>query len=283
MIHRPALRYYGGKFKIADWVISNFPDHITYVEPFAGGSSVMLCKEPSKAEVLNDLDENVINYFRILRERPLDLKRLIDFTPFSRGEVYLACEPTDDPLERARRFHVRSWQTMHGAPHMGRNGWRFKRGGRHDRTPAVDWNDTARLPAIAARLKEVMIEHDDALAVIRRFDAPSTLFYCDPPYVRASRSDRWARCGYRLEMDDEGHRALAELLHQVKGMAVISGYQSELYDRLYRGWLMRSKTAYSAKNQKRTEVLWVSPNAQKALRQLEIQIPGGGRKASSVS
>lgn len=275
-ITRPALRYYGGKFKIADWLISHFPDHTTYVEPFAGGASVMLRKSPSPAEILNDLDENVVNYFRILREKPLELKRLIDFTPFSRAEVYLACEPTDDPLERARRFHVRSWQTMHGAPHMGRNGWRFKRGGHKDRTPAVDWADTARLPAIAERLKAVMIERDDALAVIRRFDAPSTLFYCDPPYVRASRSDRWARCGYRLEMDDDGHRALAELLHQVKGMVVLSGYPSELYSELYRGWLMRSKTAFSARNRERTEVLWISPNAQRALKQLEIPNPMGG-------
>lgn len=281
-ITRPALRFYGGKWLLAPWVISHFPDHHTYVEPFAGGASVLLNKEPAPFEVLNDADSNVVNYFRVLRQRPLDLKRAIDFTPFSREEVYASCEPTEDPLEAARRFHVRAWQTQHGAPHMGANGWRFGRRGGNDKRSAVDdWNDTARLPAIAQRLKNVQVEHDDALKVITRFDTDRTLFYCDPPYLMSTRSDRWARNGYRFEMDDAAHEQLAAALRSIKGMAVVSGYPSPAYDRLYAGWTKRAKKGRSLRNGTsfdRIEVLWISPAAAKRLCQGEFfqQTAGGG-------
>lgn len=113
---RPALRYYGGKWAIAPWVIQHLPPCTTYVEPFGGAGSVLLQREPVPIEVLNDLDSNTVNFFRVLRERTGELLRAIEFTPYSREETYLALEPSDDPLERSRRFYVRSWQTMHGAP-----------------------------------------------------------------------------------------------------------------------------------------------------------------------
>lgn len=271
-IKRPALRYYGGKWRIAPWIISHFPDHFVYVEPYGGAGSVLLQKEPSPSEVLNDVDGNVVNYFRMLRERTSELKRAIEFTPFSREEVYASCSPSDDPLEAARRFHVRAWQTQHGAPHMGRNGWRFgRRGGSVRRSAVDDWNDLDRLPAIATRLKGVQIEHDDALKVIPRFDSDGTLFYVDPPYVFSTRSDRWARNGYEHEMEDEQHELLAEILNKIKGMALLSGYPSDLYKRLYRDWKMTSTKTQTLRGKQKHEYLWMSPNAQKALKQLELR------------
>lgn len=270
-IGRPALRYYGGKWRIAPWILSHFPEHHIYVEAFAGGASVLLRKAPSDSEVLNDLDGNVVNYFRVLREKPYELKRAIEFTPFSREETYASCEPATDPVERARRFHVRAWQTQHGAPQMGRNGWRFGRRGGNDRRSAVDdWNDVARLPAIAERLKNVQIENDDALKVIARFDKASTLFFCDPPYMFSTRSDRWARNGYRLEMEDKVHEQLAEVLRSVKGMAIVCGYPSEDYERLYKGWKRVSIDNHTSRGKARSEVLWISPAAAAAGPQLDL-------------
>lgn len=269
---RPALRYYGGKWRIAPWIISQFPAHHSYVEPFAGGSSVLLRKPAAPFEVLNDVDGNVVTFFRVLRERPEDLKRAIEFTPFSREETMIANDPTPDDLERARRFYIRSWQTQHGAPYIGRNGWRFGRRGGHDKRSAVDdWNDTKRLPAIALRLKNVQIESDDAVKVIQRFDTEETLFYCDPPYLASTRTDRWSGNGYRHEMTEDDHRRLADVLRWVNGMAIVSGYLSPLYEDLYRGWTMRSKSNMTAHSSTpKTEVLWLSPATTSRLSQREI-------------
>ena len=131
-VTRPPIRYHGGKFRIASWVISHFPAHECYVEPFGGGAGVLLQKTPAPFEVLNDLDGEVVNFFRVLRERPGELVRVIQLTPWSREEQRLSFEPASDPLERARRFYVRSWQT-HGGP--GRSG--KADGGTTRPTPAI--------------------------------------------------------------------------------------------------------------------------------------------------
>lgn len=272
-ITRPALRYFGGKWRVAPWVISHFPDHTTYIEPFGGGASVLLRKTPAPFEVLNDADGDVVNFFKVLRERTSELLRAIEYTPFSRREVYEAMARTGEPMEDARRFYVRSWQTMHGAPYMGRNGWRFgRRGGSNNRAAVDDWIDTARMPAIAKRLKTVQIENDDALKVIKRFDGAGALFYCDPPYVWDVRKERWAGNAYKHEMTDEQHRALAEVLRGIEGMVIVSGYAGSLYEDLYKGWVKRSCTNYTARSTPKTEVLWVSPAAASAHRQREFDV-----------
>ena len=276
---RPILRYYGGKWKLASWIISHFPEHKTYVEPFCGAMSVMLQKDPSKCEVANDLDSNVINFFKMLRERPAELRRAIELTPFSREECYLSCQPAKQPLEAARRFYVRAWQTQHGAPHMGRNGWRFTRriGKDHRHYSVDDFNDMSKLPAVVERLKHVQFEHDDAFKIIPRFDSPTALFYVDPPYLPSTRADRWKRNGYVHEMEEKDHKALAELLHSVKGMVVLSGYPSPLYDRLYMRWKNVATKTHSSQRRasdnaptERVECLWISPKAAKTHRQLEL-------------
>jgi site-specific DNA-adenine methylase len=154
------------------------------VEPFAGAASVLLRKPPARYECLNDLDGEVVGFFRVLRERPGDLVRAVERTPFARAEVDLACAPAPpglDEVERARRVYVRAWQGRHGLPASGRLGWRFERAATRNRTAVDDWRDAAHLWAVAERLRRVQLECDDALAVVRRFDGPDTLFYCLAP------------------------------------------------------------------------------------------------------
>ena len=265
---RSALRYYGGKAALADWIIAQLPAHVCYVEPFGGGASVLLRKPPSLLEVLNDHDGEVVNFFRVLRERPDDLLRVIDLTPFARAEADLACEPDDpdrDPFERARRLYVRSWQTMHGAPRPSaqrtRLGWRFERFVDRPGTNVEAWGRTEHLAAVASRLKAVQIECDDALAVVRRFDGPDTLFYADPPYPAETRGERWGRVAYSGEMGDHDHALLAETLRGAAGMAVVSGYDCPMYRALYddHGWSRVERAARSQSRADRTEVLWLSP------------------------
>jgi len=266
-IKRPALRYFGGKWRLAEWIISNFPPHTCYAEPFAGAASVLIRKEPSYCEVYNDLNGLAVNFFKVLRERPDELIRAIALTPYSRAEYLQAHVVTDNALENARRFAAWCWMGRGRGGVVEVGGWRFMRSATRGQTSDDDWNNMAHLYDIAARLKDVQVESSDALDCIRRYDTPETLFYVDPPYVRSTRSGRWASTAYVHEMDDAAHRALAATLLQAQGMVILSGYPSGLYDELYAGWHRVETTARTdalASNRERTEVLWISPNAAKA-------------------
>lgn len=281
---RAALRYYGGKQRLAPWIASHFPPHVCYAEPFCGAMSVLLHKAPARYEVANDLDGEVVNFFRVLRDHPEDFRRAVELTPYARAEVDLACDGDElagaEPLERARRFYVRSWQSIHGAPSRGRMGWRYEKGGTRgwSRTVVDAWNATAHLLDLAERLKAVQLECDDALRVIARFDAPTTLFYVDPPYVASTRSERWAKAAYAHELTDEGHRTLAAVLRAVEGMVVLSGYPSPLYDGLYAGWHRVEHRATVQDAGTATETLWLSPRTGEALgrRQLSFSVEAAG-------
>lgn len=264
-IDRPVLRYLGGKWRIARWILQYFAPHHIYVEPYAGGASLLFRKVPAPVEVLNDLDGDVINFFQVLRFWTKELVRVIELTPFARAEVLREWEPVvGDPLEQARRFYVRSWQAFGPPTATPRSsGWRFQRSSRH--SPVNSWNDTERLWAVAERLKQVHIECGEALDVIRRFDTPETLFYVDPPYVASTRTISTRFRGYRHEMTNEQHVQLAQLLHQLQGMIVLSGYDSPLYHSLYAGWKRVSKQARTLNAGLRTEYLWLSPNLVKRL------------------
>lgn len=261
IVTRPALRYHGGKWRLAPWITSYFPDHVCYVEPFGGGGSVLLWKAPSFAEVYNDLNGDVVNFFRVLREHPDALLRAIELTPYSRREYLDArrIEPKDNEIERARKFYVLTSQGRGRAGAAEPGGWRFMSRATRFRTPAQDWHEHEHLWLIVQRLKRVQIESDDAATVIRRYDGPGTLFYVDPPYVSSTRG----RHLYQIDMDDAQHIALAELLHEVDGAVIVSGYPSALYDRLFAGWrreervVMKDNQAGAA-----TEVLWLSPNVR---------------------
>ncbi len=264
-IERPALRYHGGKFLLAPWIISHFPPHTSYVEPYAGAASVLLLKSPSKLETINDSNDLVVNFFDVLRTRKNDLLNAIRLTPYSRREFARAQEPCDDPLERARRFYVWSWQGRGRAGVVEPGGWRFMSRDTRGTTPSDDFSRCEHLELIADRLRRVQIECGEAIQVIRRFDTPDTLFYVDPPYVGATRSARWSGSAYRCEMDDDSHRELAQALRGVQGMVALSGYPSPLYEELYGDWVRVSRTARIDSGAQRIEALWLSPSSQARL------------------
>jgi DNA adenine methylase len=260
-VERPALRYFGGKWRIASWIIEQFPSHTCYVEPFGGGASVLLQKPASRFEVLNDLSHDVINFFDVLRSRTEQLIRDIYITPYSREELKRAFTPSDDPLEQARRFYIRCWQSFGSGVGKSTTGWRYQIGaGDNSRASAIgSWNDTEHLWAVALRLKQVQIECDDAYKVIQRFDSDETLYYLDYPYVHSTRTEGGSRKGYQHELLDEDHRRFATLVHTVKGMVIVSGYASALYDEIYSGWKCISRETSDINGKKQIECLWISP------------------------
>jgi len=262
---RPPLRYFGSKWRLAPWIAAHFPAHKCYVEPFGGGLSVLLRKPPSTFEFVNDLDDVVVTFFRVLRERPLDLLRAIERTPFARREFEFAREPVadGDELEIARRLYVRAWQGRGGLRTQWKTGWRVWKHDVRDRPPPADFLDTSHLEIVARRLRTVAIDCDDGLNIIRRYDSAETMFYVDPPYLAEVRSVRWRRKAYALEFDrPQDHERLARALQRVRGMVVLSGYPSPLYESLYeaRGWQRRTLEA-NTESGMRTEALWFNPAA----------------------
>lgn len=289
--HRPALRYFGGKWRLAPWVISYFPKHVCYVEPFAGAASVLLRKPPSEFEYLNDADGRLVNFFRQLRDHRVELERRISLTPFARLELELSRDRADDPMEDARRFYVLMWQGRGG--HERSTGWRFQRRHARKKTAIADFLDTSQLGAIAERLQRVGIEHDDAFAVLRRFDEPGTLHYVDPPYladpdgesVRSKASDR-----YRVEFKTKReHRLLLRIIKALDGYVVLSHPRCDLYeDLLGSTWEKRTKQHLTCGQDgkgtgtKVEEVLWLNPLTAAAQSQGELFDLSDDRERSSA-
>jgi DNA adenine methylase len=268
-VKRPAVRYYGGKWRIGKWIIDQFPAHSCYVEPFAGGASVLLQKAPAKHEVLNDINDDVINFFDVLRSQTGELIRQIQLTPYARQELRRAQFPADNPLEQARRFYIRSWQSFGSGTGSVKSatGWRFQIGaGDNSRANAVgSWNSTDHLWAVAERLKHVQIECDDAYSTIQRFDSSETLFYLDFPYVHTTRYKNSKYKGYTHEMTDADHRRFAELARQVQGHVIVSGYPSPLYTELYEGWTRSQCKTRNIIGSESIECLWISPSVRDVL------------------
>lgn len=272
-LSRPVVRYHGGKWKLAPWIVSHFPRHRVYVEPFAGGASVLLRKPRSYAEVYNDLDGAVVNVFRVIRDPALaaQLCEAVRLTPFSREEFKLSYEDSDDPVEWARRSVIRSFMGF-GSASMNRDqrtGFRSN-SNRSGTTPARDWkNWPDTVVEFTERLRGVVIESKPAVELIPQHDSPATLFYVDPPYVFTTRSFPKGASQpfcYRHEMTDDDHRALAVALHAVAGYVVVSGYACDLYDQeLFAGWERREKAHHADGAADRVEVLWLSPRTAAAL------------------
>ena len=256
---RPLMRYHGGKWRLAPWIVEQFPEHRVYVEPFGGAASVLLRKQRSYMEVYNDLDDEVVNVFEVARDRGDELVRRLELTPFSRTEFEKSYLPTPCPVERASRTVIRSFLGFgsDGVLSSHRTGFRSK-SNRSGTTPAHDWRHFPEaLKAIIERLRGVVIESAPALEVIERHDETRTLHYVDPPYVHSTRSRVDAGRGYRFEMSDQDHRDLADLLNSVEGAVVLSGYSSDLYDELYRDWERIEKDTFADGARKRCEVLWL--------------------------
>ena len=268
---RPALRWHGGKWRLAPWIIAQFPPHYAYVEPFGGGASVLLRKPRSYSEVHNDLDDDVVGLFRVLQDpmQSVRLKTLLDLTPYARRELELAYEPTSDAVERARRLIVRGamgfGSNAHVSTHRGHRttGFRVTAHRARNTTPATDWaNYPASIDAVVARFRSVVIEHRDAAEVMSMHDGPDTLFYLDPPYQHELRSlgnryDLQLRF-YRHELDAGAHAALLAFIRGLKGMVLLSGYPSALYDEGLPGWLRLEQAARIDGGGHRTEVLWMN-------------------------
>lgn len=262
---KPPFTYFGGKTAIAEQIVDLLPPHEHYVEPFAGSLAVLLAKLPSRMETVNDLDGDLVNFWRILRDRPQDLERVCALTPHGRAE-YLGCyEAATDDLERARRVWVNLTQGRGGQTR--RTGWRYYAdpcGG--SSMSAYLSAYVGRLAPAAERLAAVSLECLDALDVVRRYGShPGTLIYADPPYLESvrSRHTRGTVRGpqYKHELrTDSDHRELAEALSGCAAAVVLSGYDAPLYDELYAGWHKAEISAQAgnglARGRGRTEVLW---------------------------
>jgi DNA adenine methylase len=261
-----AFGWYGGKYSHLNWLLPLLPETRHYCEPFGGSAAVLLNRKPSKVETYNDIDGEVVNFFRVLRDKKDELIYAIGMTPFSREEFRLAIETKNNgevvtDVERARRFFIRARQVRTGLAQTASVGrWaNCLNTSRAGMAGAVSrWLGSVEgLEYIASRLLRVQIENDDALKVIKRYDSPDTLFYCDPPYPHDSRGDSNA---YQYEMSNQEHIKLAKLLNEVNSKVALSGYKCDLMDELYKGWnihVARTKKALSVKSF-RTEVLWTN-------------------------
>lgn len=270
---RPVLRYFGGKYVLAPWIIENLPRHEIYIEPFGGAASVLMRKPKVYHEVYNDLNGEIVNVFAVLRDLKLfrRLRRALAATPFARDEYLIAFEPHPDSVEQARRTIIKSFMGFGGdSCSAGRpTGFRSislttKRG----TTPPDEWvNYWDALPSFHERLSSVAIENRDAIELMQIHDSPETLFFVDPPYVHSTRGNKH---GYRLEMTDNDHKRLCESLQKMKAMIVLCGYRSEQYDSLI--WKFIERETYADGAQKRTEVLWFNDAAAKAKSQMELAL-----------
>jgi DNA adenine methylase len=229
-----------------------------YVEPCLGSGAVGLQKERARIEVWNDIDKRVVNFFQVLRDRPDELMRLINLTPFSRAELDLSYKQVEDPLENARRFCVLCWQS-YGSILRRRTGWTMEKGAHNWKTRVEGWNDMEHLLVVARRLKDVQFECDDAIKVVTRWDTANTLYYIDLPYVKNTRSGSWQKEAYECDVPDNYHVDMANVLYNIKGMAIVSGYESEMYDELYKDWKKFSIQNRTTKTTTiKREVIWLN-------------------------
>jgi DNA adenine methylase len=260
-----AFSWYGGKFSHLKWLLPLLPTCHHYCEPFGGSGAVLLNRAPSPIETYNDLDGEVVNFFRVLRDDREKLIEVISLTPFSREEFSNACtiDPELSLLERARRFFVRARQVRTGLAQTASLGrWaNCKNISCKGMSASIScWLGSVKnLPEVAERLLRVQIENRPAVEFIRLYDSSDTLFYCDPPYVHRTRG---ASHAYSYEMTDDDHRLLARVLNSAQGRVAISNYQCALMDELYPPpkWMKivgPEKTIRSTKG-KRVEVLWTN-------------------------
>lgn len=272
-ITRPALRYHGGKFRLAPWIQQFFPPHVVYVEPFGGAAGVLLQKPRSYAEVYNDLDGEVVNFFRVCRD-PAARVQLIDAcmqTPYSRADFEEAWEPADCPIERARRLCIRAQMGFGSAgATKGHTGFRIDTRRAYGTAMQLWTRYPENIAQVGERFVGVLIENRPAIEVMQQNDAVDTLFFVDPPYVLGTRVMSANRSYYRHEMNDDQHVELLDAVRDVRGMVVLSGYDSELYSSRLAGWeVHRTQARISASRggATRTEVAWLNPACSEAMRQ----------------
>lgn len=256
----PVLRYYGAKWGQSEWIQSHFPNHIHYVEPCGGSGAVLTTKRRSKIETYNDLDEEVVTFFRVLRDKPAQLVYAISHTPWSRQEFELASthDPTVSDLETARRFWVRQAFSFGAGPANPGKGMRVNI---HD-VKSEPFKDLIRLRSrlldVSKRWRSVQIESADMYNIFDRYDGETTLFYIDPPYVSDTRNKSNQ---YKFEWSDEDHGIFLDRVKGLKGFVVISGYRNEMYDDalLIDEWASIDQEFTGQSGSRRVETLYLCP------------------------
>lgn len=269
-IDRPALRYYGGKFRIAPWIVSFFPKHTTYVEPFGGAASVLLRKMPSQTDIYNDLNSEIVNLFKVLRdpEQAAQLQRLLELTPYSREEWKSCYAICNDPIEQARRTIVLGFMGFNASKAVVRkpNGFRTCSSGHH-KLPDNFIRYGEFIPVLTRKLRGVIIENTDANKLMLTHDRKTTLHYVDPPYLMETRS--YAFNGYAVETSTlNQHEELIDTLINLKGFVVMSCYDHEMYQKLLdAGFSKYQKTTVngSKKSSKAIETVFVNGKVERAL------------------
>ena len=256
---KPILKYPGGKWQLARWITSFFPEHKRYVEPYCGSAAVFFNKAPVVHEVINDTNKSIVNLFQVIREHGAELAWRIEMSPWSESEYHAVEKHYDDsgdPIEDARRFLMRSWQA-HGGTIYQVSGW--KHNGLNGKVyPVTLWKKLPeRLLAAVDRLKDAEIRDRPALEMVRYYNTPDTLLYVDPPYMLSTRSRKY----YKFEMSDEDHHALVSVQDAHQGMVVLSGYAHPLYDERLKHWYRVETPSVTEHGNTRMEVLWLNPRA----------------------
>lgn len=247
------LKYPGSKWRIADWILSFFPEHKVYLEPFFGSGAVFFKKSPSYIETINDMDGNIVNLFEVCRTHPEELACAVNLTPFSRDEFIFCSQPSKDPIEQARRTLVRFHQSF-GTSNSSKNSWRNVQTYGGPRC-ATMWNYLPEsIIECCERLKSAQIENTDALTLIERYNSADTLIYCDPPYLQSLRKKNL----YRYEMTEAQHIDMLKLLKESKSKVILSGYSSELYDSELSDWISVEKKTTAQMGLQRTEKIWMN-------------------------
>lgn len=268
-LNTPLIRYHGGKFRLADWVIKHFPKHTCYTEAFGGAAGVLLQKPRAYAEVYNDLDGEIVNLFRVLRNED-NRNKLIEqlvFTPYSRDDFQEAWEPCEDSIEKARRLIIRAQMGFGSAgASKGITGFRIDTKRAYGTAQSLWVTYPNHLAIVGERLSGVLIENRPAIQVLQDHDDSETLHYVDPPYVHGTRYSG-AKTGrvYRHEMSDQDHEELLKVLLELEGKVIVSGYPSEIYNDYLDKWKRVDTSARISSGRGtdvRTECLWISPNAQ---------------------
>ena len=275
---RPVLRYHGGKWLLAKWIISHFPKHRIYTEVFGGAASVLMQKPRSYAEVYNDKWNTVVNVFQVLRdpESAAKLEHAIRLTPFSRYE-FEQCGETDlqqitDPIELARRTIFRSFAGFGSASTNSKHATGFRsNSNRSGTTPAGDWvNYPSHIQSFTARLQGVCIEKRDYHEVLLQHDSPQTLHFLDPPYVHTTRNMARGNAAYEYEMTDQDHIDMVDFVEQLKGMVIICGYDSPLYESILKSWKKVTRAAHADGAADRVECLWLNKSAAEKKPQFDL-------------
>lgn len=272
---RPVLKYPGSKWNISNWIISNFPANyqkLTYLEPFFGSGAPFFNKKRSVIETINDLDGNVVNLFKVIRDHPEELARLIEYTPWSRDEYKLSYEMTGEKIEDARRFLIRRWQAI-GAKSSDITGWRNNIKGNNGNLTQFNLRLPQNIIEASSRLKHtpgylVQIENQCAMKLIYRHNRTNVFIYCDPPYVRSTRSGRI----YKKEMNLRGQEILLKAILKHKGPVMISGYDNELYNTILKGWRKIQKKTNVEGGRDAIETIWM--NYDPPMEQLTMEEAG---------